>query len=160
MIAMRKLSLCVSAVLAASILASLGCSSAAADPIVGSWTADLSAGGTTGMAEYTFNGDKSFSGTFKGKLPTGTGEMQATQTGKWEYDADKKLKVTVSSMDLKLVGATPEMEKMLADANTPESKKKMVDEANKAPSSAVTWKGNDEFSATLSGQALTFKRKK
>lgn len=157
---MRKLSLFVVAVAAGSaMLLSAGCQSAA-DPIVGNWIADVNFSGTTGTAEATYGADGSFSATTKIKSPMGQGEIQAIQKGKWAYDDNKNLKVTLDSMETKLVGGTPELKKIIEGANTPEQKAAMIEQANKAPATKVTWKGNDEFTTSMNNQALVFKRKK
>ncbi len=157
---MRKLSLSLFAVaIAAAAFVGSGCSSAAADPLVGTWTSELNQSGMTGTAETVYGADKSFSSVMTMKSPMGA--LNVNQKGKWAYEDGKKVKITLESADFNLTGGDEASKKSFNDSfNTPAAKAEMIKKANESPATEIVWKGNDEFSTSLQGQSMVFKRKK
>ncbi|MBL8059859.1 MAG: hypothetical protein JNK63_03980 [Chthonomonas sp.] len=146
------------AVLCIAGLVIAGCSQAG-DPIVGTWTGTSTVSGMSANMEMTYGADGTFKGTVVAKVPN-QGSFTITNGGKWEYDSAKKLKVTVSSVDMKTEGMPPQVEAMFKASNTPDAKAKLMKDINAEPAQAITWNGNDEFTTQSQGQTVTFKRKK
>lgn len=109
--------------------------------------------------DTTYNADGTFKGTILAKVAE-QGTLTITSSGKWNRDAEKKLKTTIENVDMKTAGLPAQMEAMFKQSNTPEAKKKMIEDMNAEGAQTLTWKGNDEFSTNAQGQAVTFTRKK
>ena len=127
------------AVLALFGLVIAGCSQNS-DPLVGTWTANSNVGGMTATMDTTYNADGTFSGTIVGKVAE-QGTLTITSSGKWSRDAEKKLKTTIENVDMKTAGLPAQMEAMFKQSNTPEAKKKMIEDMNAEGAQTLTWTG-------------------
>lgn len=128
------------------------------DPLVGTWISDGDLGGAKLNAESTYNADGTYSGVVTMTLPGKAGKLTTTQAGKWKREGEK-LKVTLESYDVKAADIPAAYKPMFDQQNTPESRKKMMDEANTQPATELKWTNDNEFTASIKGQTLTFKRK-
>ncbi len=147
---LKSASIFLSAIVAVALV---GCQSAA-DPLVGTWVADMDLSGMKGTMEATYGADKSFK--MNGQLKNEMMEMDMTQTGTWEKVEGDKVKITLTNVDVKAGGPNAAQIQPMLD----QQKGKMLEDANKAPATAITFEGNDKITQSVQGQTLTFNRKK
>lgn len=114
-------------------------SGCAKDKIVGEWT--FSQGPATGT--MTFNADKTYAMSM-----TGMGQS-ITIKGTYKVEANT-MKTTVTGFEAP--GMDANMKKMMEQG--------VEKEKGKENSTEIKWVSDDEFTATMSGQTLTLKRKK
>lgn len=116
------------------------------DKLVGEWTYQRQVQGMEVPHTVTFGSDGSYKcvGVLTG--PQGTG-FSSTDTGRWEWTADKKLKVKVTDVVWDPIGLPADREAAFRSKFTQQKAQIMAGVKNQPPS-LITWESDDRFVCT------------